>query len=86
MEVVAGSSGIVKSVTVGKTTTLPAGSDATVENVGTDKKLVLDFGIPRGKDGNNLYSFQLKEGCLWVTSAIADENQMRLVDGYIIFG
>lgn len=86
MEVVAGSSGMVKSVTVGKTTTLPAGSDATVENVGTDKRLILDFGIPRGKDGDNLYSFEMQNGRLYVTSAIADENAMRLVNGHIVLG
>lgn len=39
------------SVEVGTTTTLPAGSDATVENVGTPNHLVLDFGIPHGIQG-----------------------------------
>jgi len=36
------------SVEVGQTTTLPAGSDATVTNSGTGNHLVLDFGIPKG--------------------------------------
>lgn len=39
------------SVEVGTTTTLPAGSDATVTNVGTPNHLVLDFGIPQGIQG-----------------------------------
>lgn len=39
------------SVEVGTTTTLPAGLDATVENVGTDNHLILNFGIPQGIQG-----------------------------------
>ena len=39
------------SVEVGTTTTLPAGSDATVTNVGTQNHLVLNFGIPEGVQG-----------------------------------
>ena len=38
------------TVEVGTTTTLPAGSDATVTNAGTPNHLILDFGIPRGYD------------------------------------
>lgn len=38
-------------VAVGETVTLPAGSDAYVHNVGTDSHLVLDFGIPKGDQG-----------------------------------
>jgi len=40
------------SVVVGSVTTLPAGSAATVVNVGTAKAAVLNFGIPKGIDGN----------------------------------
>lgn len=39
------------SVTVGETTTLPAGYPATVTNIGTDNNLVLAFGIPQGAGG-----------------------------------
>ena len=39
------------TVEVGTTTTLPAGSDATVTNSGTYNHLVLDFGIPQGIQG-----------------------------------
>lgn len=41
------------SVEVGSTETLPAGSDATVENVGTPNHLVLKFGIPQGEKGED---------------------------------
>lgn len=35
-------------ITIGTTTTLDAGNDATVENVGTKSDAVLNFGIPKG--------------------------------------
>ena len=41
------------SVTVGTTTTLPAGSDATVTNSGTDTDPILNFGIPQGETGQD---------------------------------
>lgn len=41
------------SVTVGTTTTLPAGSDAMVTNSGTDTDPILNFGIPQGAAGQN---------------------------------
>lgn len=42
------------TVELGTTTTLPAGSDATVTNSGSFNHLVLNFGIPRGADGSVL--------------------------------
>ena len=39
-------------ITVGDVTTLPAGTDATVENVGTDDNVILNFGIPKGDAGS----------------------------------
>lgn len=36
------------TITIGETTTLPAGYSATVVNTGDDKDVVLEFGIPRG--------------------------------------
>lgn len=36
---------------IGNVTTLPAGSQATVSNVGTLNDVVLDFGIPQGPQG-----------------------------------
>ena len=44
------------SVTIGETTTLPAGSDATVTNTGTVADLILNFGIPAGVDGDDGFS------------------------------
>ena len=39
------------SLTIGETTTLPAGSDATVTNTGTATDPILNFGIPKGETG-----------------------------------
>lgn len=41
----------VVSVSVGSVETLDAGETATVENVGTKKDMILNFGIPRGEKG-----------------------------------
>lgn len=48
-------SGVDASITVsvGSTTTLPAGSSATVTNTGTNTDPVLNFGIPQGATGQN---------------------------------
>lgn len=48
-----GTDGISPTVTVGETETLPAGSFATVENVGTETDVVLNFGIPKGDKGDS---------------------------------
>lgn len=40
------------TISVGKVTTVDAGKDADVKNVGTSTKAVLDFYIPRGEQGN----------------------------------
>ena len=42
---------LIRTVSVGTTTTLPPDSDAYVVNSGTVNNLVLDFGIPEGQDG-----------------------------------
>lgn len=44
--------GKAATVQVGTVTTLPAGSNATVTNSGTENAAVFDFGIPRGADGS----------------------------------
>lgn len=46
-----GPQGASASVVVNSTTTLPAGSDATVENIGTPQNVKLNFGIPTGPQG-----------------------------------
>ena len=43
-----GPAGIAATVTVGTTTTLPGGSNATVTNTGDEYNAVFNFGIPRG--------------------------------------
>ena len=50
----AGADGITPTVSVGTTTTLPAGSSATVTNSGTATNVILNFGIPQGSDSNCL--------------------------------
>ena len=40
------------TIAVGKVTTVDAGKDADVKNVGTSTKVVLDFYIPRGEQGD----------------------------------
>lgn len=42
------------SISVGNTTTIEPGNNASVTNVGTDDNLILDFAIPRGNDGNSV--------------------------------
>ena len=46
-----GDHGSAGTVTIGQTTTLPAGSNATVTNTGTSEDAILNFGIPKGEDG-----------------------------------
>ena len=40
------------TISVGKVTTVDAGKDADVKNVGTNTKAILDFYIPRGEQGD----------------------------------
>lgn len=47
-----GATGQAATVTVGTTTTLAAGSDATVNNSGSTSAAVLNFGIPKGDKGD----------------------------------
>ena len=44
--------GQAATITIGTTTTLPAGSSATVINSGTSSAAVFNFGIPKGADGS----------------------------------
>ena len=46
-----GQDGAAATVTVGQVTTLPAGSQATVTNSGTETAAVLNFAIPQGAQG-----------------------------------
>ena len=49
-----GTQGEAATVEVGTTTTLAAGSEATVSNSGTSNAAVLNFGIPKGEDGQGV--------------------------------
>lgn len=46
-----GAKGEAASIRIGTTTTLPQGSNATVENIGSATAAVLNFGLPQGADG-----------------------------------
>lgn len=48
----AGQTGEAATVRIGTTTTLPAGSQATVTNTGDEHDATLNFALPQGKDGN----------------------------------
>lgn len=47
-----GDPGQAATIAIGTTTTLPAGSSATVTNSGTSSDAVFNFGIPKGADGS----------------------------------
>lgn len=47
----AGTPGAAATIAVGTTTTLPAGSSATVTNTGSSSAATFNFGIPKGADG-----------------------------------
>lgn len=47
-----GAAGAAATIVVGTTSTLPAGSSATVTNSGTSSAAVFDFGIPKGDKGD----------------------------------
>ncbi|MGM9879434.1 MAG: hypothetical protein ACI31R_05385 [Bacilli bacterium] len=48
-----GTDGQSATITIGTVTTLDAGSNATVENVGTSTDAIFNFGIPKGADGTS---------------------------------
>ena len=72
-----GTDGVSPTVTVGTTYTLPAGSYATVENVGTDTDLILNFSIPRGDEGD-------VSGCL-TAPLVVEELPETAVPGTFYF-
>lgn len=46
-----GDTGDAATISIGTVTTLPAGSQATAENVGTDTDAIINLGIPQGAQG-----------------------------------
>ena len=73
-----GTDGVSPTITIGQTSTLPAGQMASVENVGTSTDLILNFGIPQGIQGDTT-------GCLSVPTIVdslpspADPNTFYFV-------
>lgn len=61
-----GDAGTAASITIGSVTTGVAGSNASVTNSGTDSNAVLNFMLPRGKDG--------KDGGITVDEALSDTS------------
>lgn len=47
-----GQDGLSATIQVGTVNTLPAGSNATIENSGDDTNAVFNFGIPKGEKGD----------------------------------
>lgn len=64
-----GDPGEAATIAVGTVTTLPAGSDATVTNVGTSEAAVFNFGIPQGADGDTSKQTPLKGSSSLITPA-----------------
>lgn len=58
-----GTDGISPTISIGNTTTLDPNSSATVTNVGTNTDVILDFGIPQGKQG-------VSDNCLSVPTVV----------------
>lgn len=61
-----GDTGTAASITIGSVTTGAAGSNASVTNSGTASNAVLNFMLPRGKDG--------KDGGITVDAALSDTS------------
>lgn len=61
-----GDKGTAASITIGSVTTGAAGSNASVTNSGTASNAVLNFMLPRGKDG--------KDGGITVDAALSDTS------------
>lgn len=60
-----GTDGVSPTITVGSTYTLQPDQPATVENVGSDTEVILNFGIPQGRQGDT-------SGCLSVPTIVND--------------
>lgn len=63
------------TIEVGKTTTLYPFQDASVKNVGTKENAILEFAIPRGKDGDKI--------TIGKTETLDANARARVVDNYV---
>lgn len=59
------------TIAVGTVTTLPAGSPATVENVGDENDAIFNFGIPKGADGDNAPEWGA------ITGTLSDQTDLK---------
>ena len=75
-----GSAGQAATVAIGTTTTLVAGSNATVTNVGTTAAAILNFGIPRGENGNGGSGESSGEGLVEITRMTVEDGVTLDVD------
>ena len=74
---VRGAQGEAATVQVGETTTLPAGSQATVSNSGSSEAAVLNFGIPTGQPGADGQAATIAVGEVRVLTAQAVSPMSR---------
>lgn len=76
-----GDKGDAATIQVGTVTTLPAGSPATVTNVGSTSAAIFDFAIPQGQDGTgatNAYKYIQTES---TTFTAVGEDTIKFEDG-----
>ena len=87
-----GADGKAATVKVGTVTTLEAGSNATVTNVGTETNAILNFGIPQGTPGEGGGNTVVEEGIEKISGQVdvanlqqgvymSDSNTTQLVCG-----
>ena len=82
-----GQDGRSASVRVGTVTTLPAGSQATVVNTGTEYDAVFSFGIPRGNDGSTGPSGVVQDvqtstdGVTWTSALVGNVAKVLITGG-----
>lgn len=62
------------TIAVGKVTTIDAGKDADVKNVGTSTKVVLDFYIPRGEQGDMKELEDASDSCVAILQWQSNTN------------
>ena len=81
---VKGDSGIAATISIGSVTTGEADSQASVTNVGNENAAILNFSIPKGKDGRNSNIF---DKGTWVSGKgynVGDLVKYSLSDGSVV--
>lgn len=75
----AGADGTTPAFSIGKTTTLGSGFEATATNTGIAPDIVLNFGIPRGADGHSPV-ITIQEG-IWFIDGVTTNVKAEGKDG-----